>query len=134
MFSILKIIRPNTTIECTEAFVAQIGLDSTPHGGAMRWVATKEYGWDGSKWVYGGTDGRPTHSTQQELLDGVTVKFEDGTTGTSFLTPNYWKFGLCRGLLKDNATRARFVTPFYVSKNLSGNAPLSGSEIGRAHV
>lgn len=129
MFSIVKIIRPSNNIECTEAYVAQIGLDATPHGGAMRWVATKEYGWDGSRWVYGATDGKPTHSTQQELLDGITVKFEDGVTGTSFLTPNYWKFGLCRGLLKDNATRARFVTPFYVSKNLSGNAPLSGSVV-----
>ena len=127
VFSIKKIGYING--DCVLSEVIQVGLDRTPHGGSTRWAAIREYGWDGSKWVLGGTTGRTTHSDARELLDGVTVKFADGASGTSFLTPNYWKFGLCRGLLKDNATRVQLVTPFYVSKNLSGNAPLSETRV-----
>lgn len=80
------------------------GLNNTPEGGALKHLAQRTYGWDGTAWVLNGP-ARLTHTTAESLFDGITVLFEDGKTYNS---PNVYKFGLVDGLLKDNATRANF--------------------------
>lgn len=93
--------------------VTNFGLDYTQSGGAMAYVAQQQYGWNGSAWELNNSSGKPTHTTTDALFDGVTVRFENGGSGTSFQTPNLYKFGLCEGILKDNATRGIYQANLY---------------------
>ena len=111
------------------AFVNTYGLATSPHGGLHSWLAVRRYGWNGSAWVYNHASSKVTHADVQPLLDGVTVSFENGTSGTAFRAPNNWRFGLCRGLFKDNATRAQFKLATYYAKTKTGLAPLSSSTV-----
>ena len=115
--------------------ITNFGLDYTQTGGSMAYVAQEEYGWNGSQWVLNATGGRPTHLTTEQLFDGVTVRFEEGASGTSFQTPNMYKFGLCEGLLKDNATRATYTgTTFYLRKTTYGVTDLDNSTVPDARA
>jgi len=122
---IFTIVR--TSASAVRSHVWMIGLENNPHGGALRWIAQTTYGWDGANWVKNHPASKPTHTAAEPLLDGVTVRFEDGTSGTSFQTPNYFKFGLARGLMKDNATRASFTIPFHTAKTEAGLVPTLSS-------
>lgn len=93
--------------------VCNYGINNTPHGGPTRWLARTEYGWNGSAWIAGYSGSKTTHTTSQPLLNGLSIAFSAGTNGSNFVSGNYYKFGLCNGLLKDNATRAGIKTSFY---------------------
>ncbi len=108
------------------------GLDRSPHGGLHSWIALQRYGWNGSAWELNHPGSKTTHAGAEPLLDGITVSFENGTSGVSFRSPNNWRFGLCRGLFKDNATRAQFKIPNYFAKTLTGIAPLTSSTVPTA--
>jgi hypothetical protein len=102
--------------------ITNFGLNYTASGGSMNYTALKEYGWDGSQWVLNNPNGKPTHTAAQPLFDGVTVRFENGASGTSFVNDNFYKFGLCEGLLKDNATRATYNTTLYYYRKVTSGA------------
>ena len=104
-------------------------LQAHQQGGPLAYMCRDTYGWDGSAWVLDHAGSKPTHSTAQTLLDGVSIAFTDGTTGTSFVSGNHYKFGLCRGLLKDNATRCKYTIPEILVKSLSGVVPLTSSTV-----
>lgn len=101
----------------------------TQNGGPLSYTFRDTYGWDGTQWVLGHTGSKVTHSTTEDLLDGVKVNFSNGASGTSFVLGNHYKFGLCEGLLKDNATRATHVTPEILVKSKKGLAPLSSNVV-----
>lgn len=44
-----------------------------------------------------------THTSEQPLDEDLTITFEDGATGTSFISGDYHTFGVANGILKDNA-------------------------------
>lgn len=103
----------SSNLEGVAVSISNYGHTLELSGGPLAWLGKRTYGWDGSNWVEGHAAAKPTHTSEELLLDGVTVKFTDGASGTSFVTPNYYKFGLVEGLLKDNATRARLSNTFY---------------------
>jgi hypothetical protein len=50
-----------------------------------------------------GLETKTTHSTYQVLPNGTQIKFNDGASGSSFVTGDYYTYGVCDGILKDNA-------------------------------
>ena len=111
------------------AFIYQIGLENNLHGGAFRDITRKNYGWNGTAWELNHTGSKITHSSPQLLKDGVTVSFTDGSTGVSFQNGNMYTFGVCEGLLKDNATKASLKLPMLFSKTETGICTLSSSVV-----
>ncbi len=69
----------------------------------------EEWGWDGSTWVEGHSGSKLTHSGSQAILDGLSVRFENGSAGTAFTTTDFYTVPVCYGVLGDNA---RYVDSF----------------------
>ena len=111
------------------ATIENIGLDTTPHGGDYRDITRKEYGWNGSNWELGHVGSKNTHASPEPLYNGVNIAFEDGASGTSFVNENLYKFVLCQGVLKDNATRLSMKIPVFITKTETGVAPLESSTV-----
>jgi hypothetical protein len=63
----------------------------------------ENWGWDGSAWVKGHNGSKTTHSDSQAILDGLSVRFENGVTGTAFTTTDFYTIPVCYGVLGDNA-------------------------------
>lgn len=90
-------------------------------GGPLAYLARRQYGWTGSVWSEAVSDSKPTHVGVELLSDGVGVRFEEGASGNSFSTPNYYRFGLSEGLLKDNATRNNLYAEFYTRRRVTSS-------------
>lgn len=127
MFSISKY--SHRSGEEISAHIYQIGLENTMHGGAFREITRKNYGWNGTAWELNHPGSKTIHSASETLLDGVTVSFANGSTGTSFVAGNLYTFGLCEGLLKDNATKAKLNLPVFFSKTKTGVAELTSATV-----
>ena len=63
-----------------------------------------EYGWDGANWVKGHPDGKPTHADHQELIDGVTINFDDKGGTAPLLDSDHYTFTLLDGVFMDGST------------------------------
>jgi hypothetical protein len=50
-----------------------------------------------------GLETKTTHSTYQVLPNGTQIKFNDGVSGNSCVAGDYYTYGVCDGILKDNA-------------------------------
>ena len=66
----------------------------------------KKYGWDGSNFVLGNTNGRPIHTSpaQLSMLDNMSVSFTNGSSGTSFVNGEWFITVIGLGVSKDNGT------------------------------
>lgn len=127
MFSISKYSQ-NSGQEVS-AHIFQIGLENNLHGGPFREITRKNYGWNGTSWELNHAGSKTIHSGQEELLNGVTIGFANGVTGTSFVQGNMYAFGLFDGLMKDNATRAKVTIPIFFTQTKTGVAELTNSTV-----
>ena len=96
----------------------------------------KNYGWNGSNWttddttwVDGGVGGKLTHSTDQTLINGLQLRFQDVGNPNWISGDNYTQ-SINYGLLKDNATTlnikfAWYSAPTVFSAAASGTIPAS---------
>ena len=125
LFQLSNCYHPSNQGNAVTARAIVIGQDGTPHGGVMRDIAYKHYGWDGANWVRDHAGSKPTHSNTQPLLEGVGVTFTNGTTGSSFVLNNVYKFAVCKGILKDNATRLKMTIPLFYTKTATGQVTLT---------
>ncbi len=109
-------IRYSTTTDSTVAFAQVIGtvLD-TPNTfvGPFSYAVWEKYGWNGSSWELNHAGSKTTHLTQESLLNGTTLSFANGVTGTSFTNNEYYTFGVTPGILKDNSIAYNTYTSFY---------------------
>lgn len=71
--------------------------------GSLSYLMWDKYGWNGTTWVKNNAGSKPTHTSADTLLNGVTLAFQDGASGTSFVTGEYYTFGVVDGILKDNS-------------------------------
>jgi hypothetical protein len=71
------------------------------------------YGWDGSAWVAGNVNSKTTHSSTDELINGLTIRFVDGATAPHFISGEFQTQGVNTGLLKDNATDLTWRSAWY---------------------
>ena len=127
MFSISKYSQ-NSGQEVS-AHLFQIGLENNIHGGPFRKITRKEYGWNGTSWEQGHAGSKTIHSGQEELLNGVTVGFANGSVGASFVKDNMYAFGLFDGLMKDNATRAKVSIPIFFTQTKTGVVELTSNTV-----
>ncbi len=73
-----------------------------------------EYGWNGSSWEKGHAGEKPLHATTEELLDGVTINFDDNSGSTPFLDTDFYTFGLFDGIWMDGSTSFEFMRHLYL--------------------
>lgn len=115
----------NSTMDNFIVGISNYGTGFTIDGGPLAYLAENSYGWNGTEWVNGLNTPKPLHSDFQNLLEGVTVKFENAASGASFVSSNYYKFGLCEGILKDNATRHNLNIRYTPRKKIKSSNELS---------
>jgi len=84
-------------------FILALTGDSTPTSGTIEYLAWQKYGWDGTNWVLGNTTPKTTHSDAQPLMHGITARFTNGVSGTSFIGGDYYTGSVNDGILKNNA-------------------------------
>ena len=83
-----------------------------------------------------GLETKATHATAEIMDEGITIAFNEGTSGDSFVATDYYTFGVVDGVLKDNSmsfTRAMSVYhkpvdhEFTTFKNESGTSVIEGA-------
>lgn len=76
----------------------------------------RNYGWDAnaSQWVLNGNGSKSTHADEQNLVQGLKVKFENGASAPHFVATERYEGGICWGILKDNATYITHEVSYYV--------------------
>lgn len=67
----------------------------------ITWV---DYGWNNTTWVVGSGGNRLTHATEENLLNGLKIKFTNASQPPHFTATDFFTQAMCIGLLKDNAT------------------------------
>lgn len=77
---------------------------------SLAWI---DYGWDGSSWIEGNGGTKFTHSDDQPLINGLSIRFENGASAPHFVANNYFTQAINYGLLKDNATSLDFRSSTY---------------------
>jgi hypothetical protein len=91
----------------------------------------KTYGYDGANWVLNHAGSRTTHSGAQTLpdMDGMTIAFTNGVSGTSFVANEWFITAVGMGLMKDNGTTYDFTFSYDISPvtrvALTGSVPLT---------
>jgi hypothetical protein len=90
----------------TRTFIRQIFSGNT----SLLWT---NYGWNGSAWVAGSTTPKTTHTDNQALINGLTIRFQDGTTAPHFISGEHFTQGVNYGQLKDNATDMQLSRAWY---------------------
>jgi hypothetical protein len=88
------------------------------------------YGWNGSSWVEGNTGLRTTHNTDQALINGLQLHFEDGAALPSFVANDFYTQGVCFGTWKSNSEtfyheEAWYSKPAHFTAVAAGNIPSS---------
>ena len=53
--------------------------------------------------VLTGLETKATHFSSDTLINGLDIAFDDGSSGDSFVPTDYFTFGVCDGVMKDNA-------------------------------
>lgn len=82
------------------------GIDNNGLSGAFERVHWETYGWNGSAWELDNPNGRPFHSSYEELADGVTVAFNvaGGSPEGTFVAGEYYTVAVVDGIMADGAT------------------------------
>ena len=50
-----------------------------------------------------GLETKPTHTTSEEMDEGIEISFSNGANPTAFVATDYYTFGVVDGILKDNS-------------------------------
>jgi hypothetical protein len=78
------------------------------------------------------TESKTTNSnsnTYDTLVNGLTISLPAGTTGTSYVQTDYYTFGVCNGILKDNATTLYTAYNFYFGPVVQGCTDLGNNGV-----
>lgn len=79
-------------------------------GNALFWT---NYGWNGTSWDTISTNSKTCHTSQQALLNGLTIAFQNGANTPQLVANEFFTQSVCYGLLKDNATSFVYNTQWY---------------------
>lgn len=73
----------------------------------------ENYGWDGSNWVLDNVNPKPTHSTTDALIQGLTIKWVQGADAPFSQSGDFFTQGILNGTWKDNATTVYYENFWY---------------------
>lgn len=85
----------------------------------------QQYGWNGATWELNNANARATHATDQALINGLQLKFQDGPTAPHFFATDFFSVAVCHGLLKDSATTLYWQSAWY-TKPVFFDVPVPG--------
>jgi hypothetical protein len=78
------------------------------------------YGWNGSAWEKGHAGSKTIHAAAEELIDGVTVAWDDATGTNQFFDTDHYTFGLFDGIWLDGSTQFDFRWDLYAKPSTYG--------------
>lgn len=81
----------------------------------------ESWGWNGSAWVKDHSGVKTTHADSQPILDGLSIRFENGQVGVSFQSQDFYTLPVCYGVLGDNARYIEHYVTFSASEISQGN-------------
>jgi hypothetical protein len=81
----------------------------------------ESWGWNGSAWVKDHSGVKTTHADSQPILDGLSIKFQNGQTGVSFQSLDFYTLPVCYGVLGDNARYIEHYVTFSASEISQGS-------------
>lgn len=84
--------------------------------------AWENYGWNGSNWILNNTNSKPTHTSIDTLIQGLTIQWMAGT----FQLGDFFTQGILNGTWKDNATTV-FIENFWYTKAVHFDVALPGA-------
>lgn len=79
------------------------------------------WGWDGSAWVKDHSGVKTIHADSQPILDGLSINFQNGQTGVSFQSQDFYTLPVCYGVLGDNARYIEHYVTFSASEISQAN-------------
>lgn len=95
-----------------------------------------EYGWDGVNWVENNTNSKTTHTTSEQLIDGVSISFSDDPTnvgGTNnWIANDYYTFGVVDGVWLDGSTEVTHRIPLYFKNAIPGKTEIEAATLPTA--
>jgi hypothetical protein len=87
----------------------------------------QNYGWDGTNWVKDNPGSKTTHTTPDAIINGLTIRFQDGDSLPQFVATDFFTKGVNWGLLKDNATSIDSYVSQWYTRDVVFNALFSGT-------
>ncbi len=84
-------------------------------------IEWESWGWDGSAWVKDHSGVKTTHANSQPILDGLSINFQNGQTGVSFQSLDFYTLPVCYGVLGDNARYIEHYVTFSASEISQAN-------------
>lgn len=85
----------------------------------------QQYGWNGANWELNNANPKTSHVADQPLINGLQLKFQDGTTAPHFFATDFFSVAVCHGLLKDSATTFYWQSAWY-TKPVFFDVPVPG--------
>ncbi len=76
------------------------------------------YGWNGTEWEKHNPNSKPIHSAEEELIDGVTIGFNDTGGTTPFLNTDHYTFGVFDGIWLDGFTTFEYFWEAYTKPTI----------------
>jgi len=76
----------------------------------------ESWGWNGSAWVKDHSGVKTIHADSQPILDGLSINFQNGQTGVSFQSQDFYTIPVCYGVLGDNARYIEHYVTFSASE------------------
>jgi hypothetical protein len=97
-------------------------------------IIWESYGWNGSAWVLNDPGSKTTHASNDALIDGLTISFDDAGATQNFVATDYFTTGVVDGIWLDGNTEFDFTTTIYTRRVVAnqtsfdpGNVPGSTS-------
>lgn len=105
-------VKPYSAFYLTHLVVGVVPDTANSLVGPFSYLIWDKYGWNGTSWELNHSGSKTTHAVSEELLNGTTLTFQNGA-GTSFITNDYYTFGVTPGIFKDNSVAYNTYTSFY---------------------
>lgn len=85
----------------------------------------QNYGWNGANWELNNNNPKTTHVTDDALINGLQVKFQNGANPPHFFATDFFVVPVCNGLVKDSASTFYWQSAWY-TKPVNFDIPVPG--------
>lgn len=85
-------------------YIYCMGPRGDADGSILKNELWKYYGWDGGSWVRDHAGSKTTHGTEDAIIDGLTLQFDDDSGAESYFATDYYTVGVLKGIWLDGST------------------------------